>query len=211
VAFSVSSAKINELSSMSNVKPVVRSNDEDLQLIHRFRGGDKHAFNLLVERYQQSVFNIIYYTLGKTKHADDLAQDIFIKVYHAIPSYEERSSFSTWIHRITVNTCIDEARRQKRYRLLHPGELDALQPDDIREGEEDYGIEAQVERNDMTKLVHEAIAGLAEPYRMVITLRDINGLSYEDMAEILRCKVGTVKSRLFNARMKLREQLSDYL
>ncbi len=190
---------------------MIQNIDEDHQLIHRFRAGDTRAFDLLVERYRQSVFNIIYHTVGKIGYADDLAQDVFIKVYHALSSYQERSTFSTWLYRITVNACIDEVRRRKRRWFFQAGELDKRQIDEIPIERGGDGVEEQVERNEIKKFVHEAIAGLPEPYRTVVTLRDINDLSYEEIAKILRCRIGTVKSRLFYARMKLREQLSKYI
>ncbi len=193
----------------SNVS--VRYADEDIRLIHRFKTGDTRAFDLLVERHQQGVFNIIYHTMGKIGNADDLAQDIFIKVYHALPSYKERSTFSTWLYRITVNVCIDEIRRQKRHRFLRMGELDDGRLEEITAAKAEEGVEERIGRNEMKILVHEAIAGLPEPYRTVVTLRDINDLSYDEIAKILRCRIGTVKSRLFYARMKLREHLLKYI
>ncbi|MGD0339734.1 MAG: sigma-70 family RNA polymerase sigma factor [Bacteroidota bacterium] len=211
VAFRFFQQSINELLSAGNVKRMVRYADEDIQLIHRFKEGDAQVFDLLVERYQQGVFNIIHHTMGKIGNADDLAQDIFIKVYHALPSYKERSTFSTWLFRITVNVCIDEIRRKKRHRFLHIEELDDRRLEEIPAAKVEEGVEERIGRNEMKKLVHEAIAGLPELYRTVVTLRDINDLSYDEIAKILRCRIGTVKSRLFYARMKLRENLLKYI
>jgi RNA polymerase sigma-70 factor (ECF subfamily) len=199
--------KINELLPRSNVKYMIRHDDEDTQLIRRLRAGDQRAFDLLVEHYRQSVFNIMYHTLGRIGNADDLAQDIFIKVYNALPSYREQSTFSTWLYRITVNVCIDEVRRQKRRKSFGPDRLDGIQPDEPA----GKGIPDQIEQQEMTELIHDAIAALPEPYRTVVILRDINELSYEEIAKILKCRIGTVKSRLFYARMTLRRQLSKYL
>lgn len=195
---------------MVNVKQMVSSNDEDILLIHRFQAGEARAFDILVERYQQRVFNIIHYTMGQTVRDEDLAQDVFIKVFHALPTFQERSAFSTWLYRITVNACIDEVRRQKRSMFIHQENQDTLEPDNI-EVENSEGIEEYVERKEMASIVHDAIARLPEPYRTVVTLRDINDLTYEEIAKILRCRIGTVKSRLFSARMKLRQMLLEYL
>ncbi len=188
-----------------------QTDERDEDLINKARAGDKRAFDALVLRYQQSVFNIIYFTMGKTEHADDIAQNVFVKVYHALDSYQAKSAFSTWLYRITVNTCIDESRRQKRRWLVR---LDDHVSEDAREVipiDEEDRIEHKLERDEMRSIIHREIAALSETYRIVITLRDINELSYDEIAKILRCKVGTIKSRLFYARLKLRDRLKKYL
>ncbi len=187
------------------------ANEPDSVLIDKFRRGDSGAFDTLVLRYQQNVFNIIYHTLGRTENADDLAQDVFIKVYYALDSFKARASFSTWLYRITVNLCIDEIRRQKRRWVNRLEDEIPGEEGDERIPDESYNLEQEIERNETRDLVRRAISGLDEPYRTMLILRDLNELSYTEIAKIMRCRLGTVKSRLFTARMLLRDRLKPFM
>ncbi len=190
---------------MTDVKPL---HEDDNRLIRRFLEGDGRAFDILVERYQQRVFNIIRHTMGAKGEAVDLAQEVFVKVYRSLSSYEQRSAFPTWLYRITVNVCLDELRRIRRSGRVAFEEISGRTEEEIAEPDDTGRI---VEQRELQAIVRKAIEELPEASRVVISLRDINGLSYEEIAAILHCRVGTVKSRLFNARMKLRDDLKKYL
>ncbi len=195
---------------MTDVKSPNAANDDDSSLVRRFLDGDGRAFDRLVERYQQYVFNVIRHTVGETGDAADIAQDIFVKVHRSLASYQSESAFSTWLYRITVNTCLDELRRRKRAARVR---LDDLTDDEEMRLADNFGANTgrTVERNERREIVGKAIGELPETLRIAVTMRDINGLSYEEIAAVLGCSVGTVKSRLFNGRMKLREWLEQYL
>ncbi len=185
--------------------------DEDIQLIERFRNGDQRAFDELMKKYYRKVCNTIFYTIGSPEHVEDLAQDIFIKVYDSLPSYRSQSSFFTWLYRITINFCIDEIRRQRRQRFFSFGSLSKRQQDVDHAKLSQPSIDAEVDRRELISHLRRAIAMLPEKLRAVITLRDIEGLSYAEIATILKCSLGTVKSRLFTARTKMRESLKPYM
>ena len=180
----------------------------ETDLIKRCKRGDRGAFNELVLKFQSPVINMAYSMLSDYSDADDAAQEVFIRVYHGINSFRENSSLTTWIYRITSNVCADMLR--KRQRAGETISINAPPDDEGRQTEiKDTAPEPEekIEQNERQKAVRDAIANLRSEYREVITLCDIEQLSYDETAEILRCPVGTVKSRLNRARNQLRKIL----
>ena len=180
------------------------------ELIASCKRGDRDAFNEIVMKYQTQVFNIAYSVLSDYDDASDAAQEVFIKIYRSIASFKGQSSFSTWLYRICVNVCNDILR--KRQRRGPSVSLDAEEEDKGAAAElvsELPTPEQSAEQNERQRIVREAIAGLNEEYRAVIICYDIQQLSYEETAAILKCPVGTVKSRLNRARAALRKKLSE--
>jgi RNA polymerase sigma-70 factor (ECF subfamily) len=180
---------------------------EETDLIRRSQEGDGEAFGVLIERYKGKVFSLAYgFTRDRTA-ADDLAQEVFIKAYYSLPRFKARSEFGTWLYRIAVNHAKDYLRknrsRQKDVSIEDIGEnrLAAAEGnrEDIRSGEE------------RRAMVLAAVGRLPEKYRVVLTLRDIEGMSYEDIARILALSPGTVDSRLHRARQRLRRMLAAKL
>jgi RNA polymerase sigma-70 factor (ECF subfamily) len=162
----------------------------------------------LVERYKAKVFNLAYSWTQDRAAADDLAQEVFIKAYFSLPGFKSKSEFGTWLYRIALNHIKDYFRkkkiRQKDISLEEAGE-NALSVENGRRGEEEQSRERR------KALVQAALQRLPEKYRIILTLRDLQGLSYEEISRILRLSPGTVDSRLFRARKKLRDKLAAYL
>lgn len=188
--------------------------EEDSRLVERFQSGEKGSFDDLVRRHYQRVCNILFHVLGTSSNVEDLAQEVFLKAYHALPFYRGQSAFSTWLYRIAVNAGLDELRRQKRRRIFSFSRLD--EPTESRKEIERSTSDGpqpdkEIERQELAEIIERAMRKLPEKLRVVSTLRDIEGFSYGEIAEMLQCSIGTVKSRLFYARAKLRRLLKSYL
>ena len=183
------------------------------ELIHKAQDGDVAAFEQLIENYQQPVFNLAYRMIGNQDDASDIAQEAFIKVYTSISRFKGNSKFSTWIYRITTNVCLDEIRKRKRLPTFSLSEsIDADEGEINREIEDkSANVEMNFEIEQRNKIINEAILKLPEKHRAVIVLRDVNNLSYDQIAATLDCSEGTVKSRIARAREKLYEILKDKL
>ncbi|MHC4598530.1 MAG: RNA polymerase sigma factor [Planctomycetota bacterium] len=189
--------------------------NDDLQLVTRAQGRDAEAFQTLVLRYQDRVYNTAYRLTGDRTLAEDLTQEVFFKAFKALKKFKGKSSFSTWLYRITVNACTSEWRKagaQKRGKEVpFPSggdDADGPQWEPAGEGGNPGEQAERVERNTM---VQKAIENLENDYRTVVVLRDIEGFSYEEIAEIIERPVGTVRSRLHRARSELKEKLKNLI
>jgi RNA polymerase sigma-70 factor (ECF subfamily) len=186
----------------------------DLALVQRAQAHDRAAFNEIVLRYKNKVFNYVRRMVHDASDAEDLTQETFVRAYLSIHSFQSRASLNTWLFRIATNLCIDHSRRQKKVSAM----TTSLSQEN--EGEEetqrdipDLAFDPQrllLNRELGTKL-DEALRELPEKLRTVVLLYDIEGLPYDEIANITGCPLGTVKSRLFNARNALRRKLSPYL
>lgn len=185
--------------------------DMEKSLLERAKSGDIAAFEQLIESYQKKIFNIALRMLGNYDDAGDLTQEVLIRIYRSIKSFKEQSSFSTWIYRITTNVCLDELRKRKNRKVISLDEEIKLDDGDMkRQIESDEPTpEETAEAEDLRKIVNDAIERLNEEHRIVIVLRDIQGLSYEEIAEVLKCPEGTVKSRINRARQALKNILAS--
>ena len=177
-------------------------------LVQKAKTGDRDAFAALVSAYEGKIYNLALRYLGNREDAMDASQEVFLRVFRFLPGFQEESGFSTWIYRIGVNVCKDMlAKRAKR------GELSLELPDeeeDYRTAEvadSRYDPEAIVEQADLRESLAEAIGQLPQQQREMIVLRDIQGLSYEEIGQVLSLEAGTVKSRLSRARENLRKKL----
>ena len=166
--------------------------------------GNAAAFESLVREHQTRLYHTCLRMLANPDDARDMAQDILVKVWRSLPSFKGDSSFSTWLYRIAVNTCLDELRRRKKARQTS---MEAL----AESGWEPSDPEAErlLDRALNRELIHKALNELQEDFRAVIVLRDVDGLSYEEIAEVLECPVGTVRSRLNRARRLLAKILLE--
>lgn len=186
-------------------------NDEDL--IKLSTQGDMQAFEELVARYQNRVYSLSYRYMGNEEDANDMAQEAMLKAYRALRAFKGESSFSTWLYRITANVCLDELRKRKR--TVHMIYLDepvaTVDGNDMERDIADQSPTADIiyEQKELGELLQSVINTLKPEHRTVIILRDIMDLSYEEMAEILKCSMGTVKSRLSRGREILRRKLVD--
>lgn len=180
---------------------------DERELIRRSQQGDGEAFGVLIERFKGKVFSLAYgFTRDRTA-ADDLAQEVFIKAYFSLPRFKARSEFGTWLYRIAVNHAKDFLRKNRsRQKDIS---IDEIGENRLAAGEKSQEDLRSVEERRATVLA--AVERLPEKYRVVLTLRDIEGMSYEDIARILDLSPGTVDSRLHRARQKLRQRLTTSL
>ncbi len=171
---------------------------EDLKLIHRSQAGDTEAFGELVTKYRSKIFNMIYGIVGNENDAWDLAQEGFLKAWRSIHRFQARSSFSTWLYRITINVTIDSLRQRCRRSEV---ELDDAIPSSLPSPRANY------QRNEIRQHINAALAQLSPEHRAVIVLKEIEDLHYHEIAEILNLSIGIVMSRLFYGRKKLQSIL----
>ena len=191
---------------------VVRASDSSLDeksddvLITLFQSGEEEVFRILVERYTQRVRNLIYSIFNEASLVDDIAQEVFIRVYEALPRFRFESSFYTWLYRITVNKSRDELRKRRTRKFFSLHSMLDASSDELQSK-----IRVFPEDGSAKELVSKGLQELPEKFRIPIVLKDIDGLSYEEMAEIMQCEVGTVKSRLSRGRAMLRRILAPLL
>ncbi|MGD9034471.1 MAG: sigma-70 family RNA polymerase sigma factor [Desulfobacteraceae bacterium] len=189
---------------------------EDALLIRDFCEGDKAAFDNLVLKHKDRLFSLCYRLLGDYEEANDSAQETFIKVYRSLKKFRLESAFSTWLYRIAVNTCKNKLKssafRQKRKMVPLENPISANRSSPSREIQDDSQCPAMaLENKERMRVIQEAINALPEEQREVVTLRDIEGFSYEEVAEITGFNLGTVKSRLARARLSLRKTLRSVI
>jgi RNA polymerase sigma factor RpoE len=186
---------------------------EDLELVSRAQQGDSGAYGDLIRRYQVRIYATVYHMTSNHEDANDLVQETFIKAYHAIKSFKGDSSFYTWIYRIAVNKTINFLKQRKNRVQLSLDDLDfnAEHDPDLLSLTSEKTPRRDLNLSELQQKLNEAMQKLSEQHRMVVTLHDIQGLSHEEIGEIMDCNVGTVRSRLFYARQQLQGYLSDYL
>jgi RNA polymerase sigma-70 factor (ECF subfamily) len=183
----------------------------DQQLVERAKNGDRAAFRALVERYQQRVYGIAFGIVRHPEDAMDVTQEAFIKVHKHLARFQGSSSFYTWLYRIVVNLCIDHRRRSGRSRSvdfddsLDHSEHTEMGPTPIRDPGSEFG------RRELRGQIGRAVDELSDKHRQVILLREIEGLSYKEIADTLDISVGTVMSRLHHARQNLQVSLKRYM
>ncbi len=183
-----------------------RPEPDETELIRRAREGDTQAFGLLVERYQHRVVRVAMAVVHNQEDALELAQETFIRAYENLAKFESRSSLSTWLYRIAANLAIDFRRREGRHTVLRgdEGEIELN-----RLPSERGNSFTEISRNELNQRLNEALKELTPEHRAVILLREVEGLSYDEIGEILQCPRGTVMSRLHYARNRLRTILKD--
>jgi RNA polymerase sigma-70 factor, ECF subfamily len=183
---------------------------DDFTLIRSIQAGDHHAFESLVRRYQRQVANMIYLTMGNRDDVDDIAQEVFIRVYRSLSKFKFDASFFSWLYRITMNLCIDEIRKRKIRRVLS---LDYLTEDTLEKNRKnkDYIVASDsVLTEEKQHVIQSALQRLTPEHREVLVLREYQDLAYNEIAEMLGIRLEAVKSRIFRARMELKKLLSDY-
>ena len=185
---------------------------DDLRCVTATRDGHPEAFTELVRRYQDRIFNTMYRLLGDYEEAKDLAQQTFLKAYMSLDRFRGHSSFYTWLYRIGVNAALDERKKRARGPHLVSDTFALAAHEDHRDMHVSSVGGDPAERvltREREEAVTRAIAALDELHRSVLVLRDIEGMDYDEIAEVLSCPRGTVKSRLHRARLVLREKLKD--
>ncbi len=186
---------------------------EELELVRRARKGDLAAYDDLVRRYQERIYATIYHMTSNHEDANDLAQEAFIKAFQAFRSFKGGSSFYTWVYRIAVNKTINFLKQRKNKAQMSLDDLDfnAEHDPDLVALISDKTPRRDVSLAELQEKLNAAMQKLSEPHRLVVTLHDVQGLSHEEIAKIMDCNIGTVRSRLFYARQQLQAYLSDYL
>jgi RNA polymerase sigma factor (sigma-70 family) len=186
---------------------------EEMELVRRARKGDLTAYDDLVRRYQERVYATIYHMTANHEDANDLAQEAFIKAFQALKSFKGGSSFYTWVYRIAVNKTINFLKQRKTRAQMSLDDLDfnAEHDPDLVALISEKTPRREVGLAELQEKLNAAMLRLSEPHRLAVTLHDVQGLSHEEIAKIMECNVGTVRSRLFYARQQLQAYLSDYL
>ena len=187
----------------------VSNKEIDLVLVKRAKSGDYQAFDLLVLKYQSRLISTAFKFVKDVQIAEDIVQDSFIKAFNALESFREDSSFYTWIYRITVNTSKNFLVSKKRKSELLNSDLSEEASYEI-EPVETYSPEDLLQATQLKKVITETIDQLGEDTRTALTLRELDGLSYEQIAEVVNCPVGTVRSRIFRGREVIDEAISQY-
>ena len=205
--------KFENLDAEVREKSVSAKRESDHQLIEATKRGDEDAFAEIVNRYRNPLTNYIFRMLNDYEEAVDLTQETFVRVYFAIERYHTEYAFSTYIYRIATNLAISEIRKKRRRKLLsltsffqsEEGEAQEFHPPDTKSLPDEDLVE-----DERSRTIRKAIAALPDKYRAPIVLREIQELSYEEIAQILGLGLGTTKSRISRARALLRDKLSHY-
>jgi RNA polymerase sigma-70 factor (ECF subfamily) len=187
--------------------------DSDLLLVEQVRAGDKRAFGLLVEKYRRKIVRLISRMVRDPDEMEDVAQDTFIKAYRALPQFRGEAAFYTWLYRIAVNTAKNHlvSRRKDLPTVSAQSSNDDDEPDDRLVAQEIGTPESELISKQIAIAVNQAVDALPEELRQAITLREIEGLSYEEIAESMGCPIGTVRSRIFRAREAIAAKLRPVL
>ncbi len=186
----------------------MQQENSSLTRIQRAKKGDINAFESLIQENEILVYNIAYRMLAQPEDAKDISQEVFIKAYKNIHNFDEKSAFSTWIYRIAVNTCIDEIRKRKNKTTVSIEEEQQTQDGSFQKQfiSEEPSPENAYLAFEKNQEIIQAINTLSPEHKAVVTLRDLNGLSYTEISDITNLSLGTVKSRLARARNQLKNE-----
>jgi RNA polymerase sigma-70 factor (ECF subfamily) len=200
--------------------PVTRTDDsetpapvEEEALVKRVRRGDLAAYDELVRRYQERIYGTIYHMTANHEDANDLAQESFIKAFHALKSFKGGSSFYTWLYRIAVNKTINflKQRKNRIHMSLNDLDMNAEHDPDLMALISEKTPQRDISLSELQEKLNEAMLKLSEPHRVVVIMHDVQGMPHDEIAKVMDCNIGTVRSRLFYARQQLQALLSDYL
>jgi RNA polymerase sigma-70 factor (ECF subfamily) len=204
---------------MIMAEPAARQNPEtpapvdEEALVRRARRGDLEAYDELVQRYQERIYATIYHMTSNHEDANDMAQESFIKAFQALKTFKGGSSFYTWLYRIAVNKTINflKQRKNRTHMSLNDLDFNAEHDPDLMALISDKTPRRDAALAELQEKLNAALLKLSEPHRLVVVLHDVQGLSHDEIAKIMECNIGTVRSRLFYARQQLQGYLSDYL
>ncbi len=202
---------------MSEPNPIIDPNTPagmlEGDLVKQARRGDFAAYDELVKRYQQRIYATIYHMTSNHEDANDLAQESFIKAFQALPSFKGGSTFYTWLYRIAVNKTINflKQRKNRQHMSLNDLDFNAEHDPDLMALISDKTPVREVGLTELQQKLNEALLKLSEPHRMVVVLHDVQGVSHDEIAEMMNCNIGTVRSRLFYARQQLQGFLAEYI
>ncbi len=197
----------------ASVPPAPPAPTEDVELVRRAQNEDLRAYDELIRRYQERIYGTVYNMTGNHEDTNDLVQKTFIKAHRALKSFKGDSSFFTWLYRIAVNKTINYLKQRRNRPSLSLNDLDfnAENDPDLVALVSDKTPQRDAGLSELQQKLNEAMLKLSEQHRLVVTLHDVQGLAHEEIAKIMDCNTGTVRSRLFYARQQLQAHLSDYL
>jgi RNA polymerase sigma factor (sigma-70 family) len=186
---------------------------EEMVLVDRARHGDLKAYDELVRRYQERIYATIYHMTSNHEDANDLAQESFVKAFQALKSFKGGSSFYTWLYRIAVNKTINflKQRKNRQHMSLNDMDFNAEHNPDLVALISDKTPRRDAGLSELQEKLNGALLKLSESHRLAVVLHDVQGLSHEEIAKIMHCNIGTVRSRLFYARQQLQALLADYV
>lgn len=187
--------------------------DVDAELVARVQKGDKRAFDLLVLKYQRKIMRLLARMLNNQAEIEDIAQETFIKAYRALPQFRGESAFYTWLYRIAINTARNWLSSNQR-KMLVPDTFETKEGETFSQSDNLIDIdtpESRMVSSEIAQTVNRAIEELPEDLRTAIVLREIEGLSYEEIAQTMECPIGTVRSRIFRAREAIAARLKPVL
>jgi len=187
--------------------------DDDRDLVRRCQEGDEAAFEQLVRKYQQVVFNLIYHNVGYRGDVEDVAQKVFSKVYFSLSKFDNKRPFFPWLYRIAVNQCYDELRRARRRRLVTFSELNLDDSDAIEKlvNQPETAAANPEEDKEMHALLLKLLDQLPDPQRTALVMRDLEDVPYEKLAEVLKCSEQAARLKVFRARARLRDLMEKAL
>lgn len=190
--------------------------DSDVSLMLEFQKGDISSFEKLVQKHKESIINIIYQFIGERDEAEDLAVEVFLRVYRAAKKYQAKAKFTTWLYKITTNLCLNEIRKKAKLQtisLSKPISAGEEKEEELIEKIADAAPSPQqiLEKKERNALIRKAIDSLPAKQRMATILQIYEDLSYKEISRILGCSVKSVERRLYWARTNLKERLSSYL
>jgi RNA polymerase sigma-70 factor (ECF subfamily) len=188
--------------------------DADLAVVRLVQAGDVAAFDRLILKYRERVFGIVYHMTSNREDAADLTQDAFIKAFQSIQRFQGQSSFFTWLYRIAVNSTLTHLRKNRLrsfFSLETVHQEEAVSRELINALTDKTGVDRDGFVRELQEKLNEAMQKLSIPHRTVVTLFEIDGLSHQEIAEIMNCSVGTVRSRLHYAKQLLQAELQSYL
>ncbi len=187
--------------------------EEETALVARARHGDLGAYDELIKRFQERIYATIYHMTSNHEDANDLAQESFLKAFQALKSFKGGSSFYTWLYRIAVNKTINFLKQRKNRQHLSLNDLDfnTEHDPDLVALISDKTPRREAGLTELQEKLNAALLKLSEPHRLVVVLHDVQGMSHEEIAKVMDCNIGTVRSRLFYARQQLQAMLADYL
>lgn len=206
---------------MGSVQVICLSNPSAMRVAHS-QSDYVAAFDQIVARYKQKIFQYIFRMVGDAEEAEDLTQEVFVKTYASLHTFRNQASLNTWLYRIAGNLCIDSHRKRMRKEAAMGGAIASLDvgydADAADEGRQQRDVPdlagepyRLLEKKELDWQIQSALSRLPDKMRSVVVLYDIEGLAYDEIAAIVNCPLGTVKSRLFNARMQLKTLLREYL
>lgn len=184
----------------------------DDELVRRVQAGNADAFEELVKRYERKVYNIAYRLMGNERDASEVLQDTFLRAYRFLPKFQFKSSFFTWLYRIATNVSLTKLRKREKVQLVsidEPANAEGDLPLEIPDYR--YNPEKMMRQRQLREALQKAVDNLPPDYRSVVVLRDLEGLSNEEVSKVLNLTVAAVKSRLHRGRLEMRKVLAEYL